>query len=192
MQKERSRRLRKIIKTCNFEKIKYKIKKAKKNKKPIKASHIQRILKCCPNFIGCFAEDELDNLKLRLFPCFLIVNIDSSNLDGSHWIALGLFQDRLEIMDPLGFHIFNWNRVPCHLMNFCHIFGSRRKIYVTKRIQSNNSTLCGFYCINYVIFRQIYSLQKVQSVFGNELDKNDHRLIKNFSYLIFLINSDEQ
>ena len=181
MQKERSNRLRKINRACNFEKISLKIKKAKKNQKPIKASHIHKILKCCPNFIGCFAEDELANLKLKIFPCFLIVNIDSSDLDGSHWIALGLFRDRLEIMDPLGFNIFNWKRVPCTLMNFCHLFGSRRKIYVTKRIQSNDSPLCGFYCINYIVFRQLYSLKKVQSVFSAYLDGNDDQLIKNFS-----------
>ena len=179
MQKERSSGLRKLFRTCNFEKIRQKVKKAKKNKKPIKASRIHRILKCCPNFIGCYAEDELEHLKLKIFPCFLIVNIDSSNLEGSHWIALGLFQDRLEIMDPLGFTIFNWKRIPCKLMQFCHVFGSRRRIYVTKRIQPNNSSLCGFYCINYVIFRQLYSLQNVQSVFS-DLRKNDDQLIKNF------------
>lgn len=174
---ERSKRLRQ---RCNFQKIKHKIKKAKKHQKPIKASSIHRILKCCPNFIGCFAEDELENISLRS-NCFLIVNIDSSNMNGSHWIALGLFKDRLEIMDPLGFNIFNWSRVPCTLMNFCHLFGSRRKIQVTKRIQSNLSPLCGFYCIYYVIFRQLFSLHKVQSVFSSDFNKNDIQLIKNFS-----------
>ena len=181
MQKERSKRLRKIVRVCNFPEIKHKIKKAQKHQKAIKASSIQTLLKCCPNFLGCFAEDELETLSLRTFPCFLIVNIDSLNLDGSHWIALGLFRDRLEIMDPLGFTIFNWNRVPCKLMNFCHLFGARRKIHVTKRIQSNLSVLCGFYCIHYVIFRQIFSLHKVQSVFSSNLNKNDLQLIKNFS-----------
>ena len=181
MQKERSKRLRKIVRACNFREIKQKIKKAQKHKKAIKASSIQRLLKCCPNFLGCFAEDELETLSLRTFPCFLIVNIDSSNLDGSHWIAIGLFRDRLEIMDPLGFTIFNWTRVPCKLMNFCHLFGSRRKIHVSKRIQPNFSVLCGYYCIYYVIFRQLFSLHKVQSVFSSNLDKNDLQLIKNFS-----------
>ena len=181
MQKERSKRLRKIVRACNFREIKQKIKKAQKHKKAIKASSIQRLLKCCPNFLGCFAEDELETLSLRTFPCFLIVNIDSSNLDGSHWIALGLFRDRIEIMDPLGFTIFNWTRVPCKLMNFCHLFGSRRKIHVSKRIQPNFSVLCGYYCIYYVIFRQLFSLHKVQSVFSSNLDKNDLQLIKNFS-----------
>ena len=181
MQKERSKRLRKIVRVCNFPEIKHKIKKAQKHQKAIKASSIQRLLKCCPNFLGCFAEDELETLSLRTFPCFLIVNIDSSNLDGSHWIALGLFRDRLEIMDPLGFTIFNWTRVPCKLMNFCHLFGSRREIHVSKRIQPDNSVLCGYYCIHYVIFRQIFSLHKVQGVFSSNLNKNDLQLIKNFS-----------
>ena len=181
MQKERSKRLRKIIRVCNFKKIKQKIKKAQKHKEATKASTIQRLLKCCPNFIGCFAEDELQNLSLKTFPCFLIVNIDSSNLNGSHWIALGLFRDRLEIMDPLGFTIFNWTRVPCNLMNFCHRFGSRRKIHVTKRIQPDFSVLCGYYCINYVIQRQLFTLHKVQNVFSADLKLNDTQLIQNFS-----------
>ena len=99
MQKERSNRLWKIIRACNFQQIKQKIEKAEKYQKAIKASTIQRLLKCCPNFLGCFAEDELDNLRLQSFPCFLIVNIDSSNQAGSHWMALGLFADRLEIME---------------------------------------------------------------------------------------------
>ena len=181
MQKERSKRLRKIIRVCNFKEIKHKIKKAKKHQKAIKASSIQRILKCCPNFLGCFAEDELQNLSLRTFPCFLIVNIDSSDLNGSHWIALGLFRDRLEIMDPLGFTIFNWTRVPCNLMNFCHVFGSRRQIHVTRRIQPNFSVLCGYYCIHYVIFRQFYPFHKINSLFSKNLNKNDSQLIKHFS-----------
>ena len=181
MQKERSKRLRKIIRACNFQEIKHKIKKAQKNKEAVKASNINRLLKCCPDFLGCFAEDELESLTLRKLPCYLIVNIDSSNLEGSHWIALGLFQDRLEIQDPLGFTIFNWARVPCKLMKFCHLYGSRRKILVAKRVQPSLSVLCGFYCIYYVIFRQIFSMRKIQSVFGANLNKNDSRLIKNFS-----------
>ena len=181
MQKERSNRLRKILRVCNFQEIEQKIQKTKDHKKAVKASTIQRILKCCPNFVGCFAEDELDNLRIQSFPCFLIVNIDSSSLDGSHWIALGLFADRFEIMDPLGFTIFNWTRVPCNLMNFCHRFGSRRKILVAKRVQPDYSVLCGYYCIHYVIFRQLFSLQKVQSFFSRDLNKNDVKLINSFT-----------
>ena len=181
MQKERSKRLWKIVRACNFQQIKQKIEKAKDYEKTIKASTIQRLLKCCPNFLGCFAEDELDNLRLKSFPCFLIVNVDSSNQDGSHWIALSLFADRLEVMDPLGFTIFNWTRVPCELMNFCHRFGSRRKILVAKRIQPDFSVLCGYYCIHYVIFRQLFSLHKFNSLFSRYLHKNDQILINQFS-----------
>ena len=181
MQKERSKVLRQLVRDCNFQEIKQKIQKAQEYKKATKASTIKRLLKCCPNFVGCFAEDELNKLTLRSFPCFLIVNIDSSDLNGSHWIALGLFADRIEIMDPLGFTIFNWTRVPCKLMNFCHLFGSRRKIVVTKRIQPDASVLCGYYCIHYVIFRQLFSLHKVHNVFSRDLSKNDIKLINLFT-----------
>ena len=181
MQKERSKRLWKIVRACNFQQIKQKIEKAQEYEKAIKASTIQKLLKCCPNFLGCFAEDELDNLRLKSFPCFLIVNVDSSSQDGSHWMALGLFADRLEIMDPLGFTIFNWTRVPSKLMNFCHRFGSRRKILVAKRIQSDISVLCGYYCIHYVIFRQLFSFHKIQTLFSRDLNKNDLKLLNSFA-----------
>ena len=181
MQKERSKRLRKITRSCSFLKIKQKIKKAKKCRQAIKASAINKLLKCCPNFIGCFAENELKELSLKIFPCFLIVNVDSSNLGGSHWIALGLFQDRLEVIDPLGFTIFNWSRVPCGLMNFCHRFGARRKIHVTKRVQHKDSVLCGFFCIYYVIHRQLFTLHKIMRIFCSDLNKNDIHLIQQFS-----------
>ena len=181
MQKERSKRLWKIVRACNFPQIKQKIEKAQEYEKAIKASTIQKLLKCCPNFLGCFAEDELDNLRLKSFPCFLIVNVDSLSQDGSHWMALGLFADRLEIMDPLGFTIFNWTRVPCKLMNFCHRFGSRRKIVVAKRIQPDISVLCGYYCIHYVIFRQLFSFHKIQTLFSRDLNKNDLKLLNSFA-----------
>ena len=181
MQKERSKRLRKIVRSCSFLKIKQKIKKAKKYRTAIKASEINKLLKCCPNFIGCYAENELKELTLKKSPCFLIVNVDSSELDGSHWIALGLFQDRLEVIDPLGFTIFNWTRVPCGLMNFCHRFGAHRKIIVSKRVQHKDSTLCGFFCIYYVIHRQLFTLHRIMQIFCSDLTKNDIHLIQQFS-----------
>ena len=65
MQKERSKRLWKIIRACNFQQIKQKIEKAQEYKKAIKASTIQRLLKCCPNFLGCFDEDDLDRMNSK-------------------------------------------------------------------------------------------------------------------------------
>ena len=120
------------------------IKEFKTSKEGVTGQYITTSLKCSPNFIGCFAQDELENLAVTSFPSFLIVNIDSANMSGSHWIAIGIFQNDVEIFDPLGFDIFNWSRVPCDLLNFLHRLSVSRTVSTAPRIQSDTSHLCGF------------------------------------------------
>ena len=107
-------------KTCNFREIQKQIIKSKQNQKGTSNSTINSLLHCVPNFIGCFAEDELSTMMFNSFPCFLIVNIDSSKMIGSHWLALGIFRNRIEIFDPLGFNFFNWSRVPWSMLKLLH------------------------------------------------------------------------
>ena len=98
--------------------------------------YITTSLKCTPNFIGCFAQDELENLTITSFPSFLIVNIDSSESQGSHWIAIGIFTERIEIFDSLGFDIFNWTQVPCTLLTFLHRLSVSRRVFTVPRVQT--------------------------------------------------------
>ena len=91
---------------CIKARDKDKIQKALKAKKGLKSDLIKRILKCSPNFIGCFAENELKSLYFGSLPCFLVVNLDSSYMSGSHWIGIGIFRNKLEVFDSLGFDIF--------------------------------------------------------------------------------------
>ena len=95
-----------------------KIEQARKKEILVNSEFITNSLQCTPNFIGCYAENELESLSITSFPCLMIVNIDSINMIGSHWIAIGLFTDKIEIFDSLGFNIFNWTRVPSTLLNF--------------------------------------------------------------------------
>ena len=183
MQKEKSKRFRVFKKACRFRLLQKEVRKAKEKASDLSSAKINSFLKCTPNFIGCYSENQLDSLALNSFPCYLIVNIDSDDLPGSHWITLGLFRERIEIIDPLGFSIFNWSRVPCGLMNFCHKFSVNRKILISKRIQPRDSTLCGFYCIYYILFRQFFSFHSVFKDFTRNLAENDFKLIQKFSYL---------
>ena len=79
------------------------IEKAKKE--GITNQLINKTLNCLPNFLGCFPEDHFDNLIVNQYPSFVIANIDSHDMKGSHWIAIGIFQNSIEIFDPLGFTI---------------------------------------------------------------------------------------
>ena len=102
------------------------------------------------------------------FPCFLIVNIDSSHMDGSHWIGLGIFKDALEIFDPLGFNILNWPRIPCGLLDFLHNFSRSRNVKILPRIQSDSSMLCGIFSIYYVIRRKTATFDTCLNCFNFE------------------------
>ena len=163
---------------CDLTDLKKEIKKAKKEKKAMKSTTITNFMKCCPNFAGCFPEDSLHNLVIQSFPCFIIVNTDSSDMPGSHWIALGIFKSRIEIFDSLGFQILNWPRIPCSMLNFLHKFSQTRRIVVSRRIQSDDSVLCGYFCIFYILFRHFSSLSYLLSFF--DIVNNDDTLIKFF------------
>ena len=152
---KKPRRLRQKINqgNCQLYQLKNEIKKAKTNRKGIKKIRILNFLKCSPHFIGCFAENELNDISVTSFPSYLIVNIDQSNMPGSHWLSIGVFRNKIEVFDALGFKLFNWSRVPCNMLNFLHKFSQSRKIITLKQIQGDNSTLCGYYSIFYCVCR---------------------------------------
>ena len=174
------RKLTKQEKT-NCEKIKTKIQK-KKNQKTLTTSLLLELLQSTRNFIGVYAEDELKSITISSFPSLLVCNTDSHSLPGSHWIALGVFRDTVEIFDPSGFRLFLLPRIPCHLLNFIHKLSVTRTVRISNRVQSNSSTMCGFYCMFYVLARNSLSLKKIQSFFSSRLARNDS-ILKTLFYL---------
>ena len=150
------------------------IKSVQKERKGLSGDFITSSLACSANFIGCFAENDLKNLTITSFPSFLIANIDSSEMEGSHWIAIGIFNEKIEIFDPLGFDIFNWSQVPCDLLDFLHRLSVTRRVYTLPRVQSDSSYLCGFYSIFYVIARKFLSFEHLSKCFFTKfLSRND-------------------
>ena len=180
-EKNRSRGLRFAKKQCKFEKIKTEIIKTQKTRKGAKKSKINKILSCTSQFVGCFAENELAKLTLTSFPCSLIVNLDHENLPGSHWIALFITKQSIEIWDTLGFRILNWPRIPCTLLKFLHRQLLSRRVVISNRIQSSQSILCGFYCIFFIICRPYLSFRELSATFSSKFSLNDKLLLKFFS-----------
>ena len=162
-------------------KIKEKAKVCQKASRGVSSRLLTTYLAGTDHFIGVFAEDELSKTTVSAFPSLFIVNLDSKKLPGSHWIAIGVFSQKIEIFDPLGFDIFSWPRIPCHLLNFLLKFSVGRKVCVSKTIQSESSTLCGFYCAFYILARNFLSFSDIQSKFSSLLQNNDNLLIKLFS-----------
>ena len=151
--------------------------------KALTAQQLNSILNCHPYYIGTFAENQFSNITINQFPAFIIANVDSYHMKGSHWLAIGIFEKSLEIFDPLGFTIFNWNRIPCSLLNFLHRMSVTRKVIVSPRIQSAKSHMCGNYCVFYLLLRSLTSLRRIISYFyivNSKLYRNDLLLSKFF------------
>ena len=155
----------------------------KATQKALTAQNLNQTLNCHPNYIGSFAENQFTNITINQFPAFIIANVDSYHMKGSHWIAIGIFEKSLEIFDPLGFTIFNWNRIPCSLLNFLHRMSVTRKVIVSPRIQPAKSHMCGYYCVFYLLLRSLTSLRRIISYFyivTSKLNRNDLLLSKFF------------
>ena len=173
--KRDSRETYKSSKTSsNIKKTKEKIKKLFEKKEAVKCSEILSTLCLSPHFIGCFAQNSLE-ISIT-YPCYMIVNIDSKGDPGSHWLALKVDDESLEIFDPLGFEIFNWKSVPCQLLEFIHHHSKHKQVLISPRIQSDLSEICALYCCFFIFYRNFNSFQTLCSLFSETLSENDTRL----------------
>ena len=164
---------------CRHRKIQKAIKKVQKEKTGISKFGLLKFLQYAANFIGVFAEDQLKNIALMSFPSFLVINLDPSYLSGSHWLAVRISHTSIEIFDPLGFDIFNWPRIPCNLLNFLFRWSKHRKRFISPLIQSKTSLLCGYYCIAFVLCRNIISFNEFMNIFKSP-KQNDNLLLNVF------------
>ena len=156
--------------------IKTALKNSIKTQKGLSCKRILSLTKGFLHFLGCFAQDTVSKLQFRSKPCFFLVNIDSTGSPGSHWLAIGLFQTTIEVFDPLGFEIFKWSQIPCSLLTFIHTHSVNRKLFISDKVQSNTSTLCGFYCLFYVLNRPFMSFSQIMSCYSTTLTDNDKLL----------------
>ena len=166
------------IATCK--RIKVKIVEKKETKIGVSTNEILQLMSKTRNFIGCYAENQLSGIRLSSFPSYLIVNIDSSNLPGSHWLAVLIDRKSVEIFDSSGFNIFHLSRIPCHLLSFIHRLTQSRKLKISRQLQPHKSNLCGFYAMFFVLFRQHFTFNQIVNLFTDNLYKNDRRLINIF------------
>ena len=161
--------------------IKKEIKIAKKTKTGITVCQVNCYLTNSPNFIGCYAQDELKTLSIRSLPVYLVVNFDHSHSSGTHWIAVHITHNTLEIFDPLGFNTSRWPNIPHFLLDFLHKYSTKRRIKISNEIQSRSSALCGFYCIYFILRRTYTTFTVCNKFFSASLYKNDDILISFFN-----------
>ena len=171
--------------TYNFTQIYSKAKEIKAKQEGLTSCELTSFLKSFPHFLGCYSDDEISKLILKP-TSFIIINLDTSDRPGSHWVALGIFTNSIEVFDSLGFDLLSWPTVPHGLLSFLHRVSFRKRIKVIPRIQSKRSTLCGIFCVFYIILRSRFSLPTILAYFSSSLATNDSKLIKFFRYMFKL------
>ena len=128
---------------------------------------INQKLRKTENYLGTFAIDELNSLKISLYPSFLVVNLDLRKNSGTHWIAIALYLNHIYICDSIGTLILT--RFPLELVNFIHLITYNKTLHVTKQLQSFNSESCGKFCI---LFVKTMSFTNNFSCFLSNFSKN--------------------
>ena len=138
---------------------------------------LNRKLRKEKNYLGSFALDELNEIKIDIFPSFLIINLDNRENTGTHWIALAVFENVVYICDSLG-GLLPDESIPTPLVNFLHVLLISRKLCITKQLQPIDSDTCGCYCVIFILLmQQKKSFKHFLQLFTNNLRQND-KIIK--------------
>lgn len=112
----------------------------------------QQILNWCkkyigPSFIGVYSRNTLPNFNHKNLPISLIVNTDSNNLPGVHWIAIIIHRNHFaEVFDSFGnfpnSFFVNWLNFNC--------LGWTYNKYI---VQNPFSLSCGLFCMYFLYQR---------------------------------------
>lgn len=120
---------------------------------PLTNGQLQTLLSNDPYFIGVYSRDclpmSLINCRRQQPPLTLIVNTDTSNLGGRHWVAV--FIDELyhgeyfdSLSQPIPQHISLW------LSRFSNQWNYVLRPFIDPPIQSINSLTCGAFTYYFV------------------------------------------
>ena len=91
----------------DFKKIYNKAKEIEKTKKGISNYDLESLLSPDSKLFSIISDDQVEKVDVKA-KRYYIVNLDNSRGPGTHWIALGIFQETIEFFDPLGCEFLNW------------------------------------------------------------------------------------
>ena len=168
-----------IIKKTQRAKVQKNFKKIEKI--GIDTDLINNILENNYSFHGAIAQDNLVSIKHIKTPFSIIVNTDTSNKPGKHWIAIYINKYRIEIFDSLGFNPNHWSKPPTYLIKFIQKYLYARRLTISKPIQFPFSNLCGLYCIYFILYRRYYTIRSSQNLFTDNYATNDQILYNVFN-----------
>ena len=121
-----------------------------------------------PRFNGVYSRD---NLPKKIKDGAYVINLDEYSYVGTHWIVLYVSNNEIIYFDSFGVE-----HVPKEIKNFIGHKNIKTNIF---RIQSNNSIMCGYFCIGFIDFIFVgKTLIGYTSLFlPYDFEKNDNRII---------------
>lgn len=125
-------------------------------------------------FLGVFPSD-IHPFKInRKNSFFLIFNLSKYYQKGSHFIAIVKIKNKIIYFDPLGKKCSNIGILKFLLKT------KTKVIYNTKKIQSDFSIFCGFFCLSFLIaMSNNYSLTDYLNLFSeSNFVNNDKRCVE--------------
>ena len=136
-------------------------------------NQINKSLKNYKKFKGTFPKDQLPKIKEKTFA--IIINTDSSDKPGEHWVAIYSDDEITEYFDSFGLP-------PLHQEIIKYLDStSNQWHYNSLTIQSVTSTTCGLFCVLYIKLRlRGYTYSDIIALFCHKLKLND-LLVSNLS-----------
>ena len=134
--------------------------------------HFNSLLKDVPNYLGSFAADELNEVKITKNPTLLVVNYDERSDTGSHWIGVAIFLKHVYICDSLG-GIAPTKNISQGWINFLYLLSRTRNLVITKQLQPKQSAFCGLYVVTFIKEMSQNSFSDFLRLFTDDLKKND-------------------
>ena len=114
-----------------------------------------------PVFQGVYAIDQLSALQLGAY----VVNTSASNKNTGHWVAMWVTPYAVEYFDSYG------RDPPEKIKRKCR---TKQWICNGRFLQSPLSSVCGQYCIYYLLHRaRGDGLEKIVKEFDHDVDEND-------------------
>ena len=119
----------------------------------LSTTDISHKLQGLSNFAGVFPVDNLPSSAARFQKINFVVNTDSGNLPGTHWIAVWYNGDNSasEIFDSFAL------TPPAAVQLWCSRNASRRWISSKFCVQHPTATTCGLYCCQFLTRRPLFS-----------------------------------
>ena len=147
---------------------------------------LDRTLDKISGFLGAFSYNQIPKSRRTMFS--LILNTDSSDEPGSHWIALIYKNGVYYFMDSYGRDLTNVTFPDKFRKSMEKYMGKKSCIYCNKFLQQLTSNTCGAYACYFIyMLSSGFTLRKTLEVFSTNLKNNDDYIMKFISTADFTI-----